>query len=99
MIWVSSPDADPIGAMVDSITLADATWEVWFGANADFSTVTYRRAENVSEVAMDLRGFVTAALTRAEAAEDWYLLGVQAGFEIWRSSEPLETSSFWVEIQ
>lgn len=101
MIWVDSHDAGPIGEMVDLVELEGASWEVWRGENTEFgfSTVTYRRTEGTSEVAFDLIDFVTDALDRVDATSDWYLLGVEAGFELWRANDRFTTESYEVRIE
>jgi hypothetical protein len=99
MIWLSSEDVNPLGSLVELVSLAGAEWEVWLGTGGEFSTVTYRRTENVFEAELELRELVVDALTRGGATEDWYLLGAQAGFEIWRASKALTTHSYRVDIQ
>lgn len=101
MIWVDHRDAGPIGEMVDRVELEGASWEVWLGENTEFgfSTVTYRRTEGTSNLTLDLTDFVTGALDRVQATPEWYLLGVEAGFEIWRSTERFTTHGYEVRIE
>lgn len=100
MVWVDSHDASPIGEMVDLVELEGASWEVWRGQNTDFgfATVTYRRTEGTTDVTLDLLGFVQGALDVVEAPEDWYLLGVEAGFELWRATDRFASQSYEVRI-
>lgn len=99
MIWVAERDVTPIGEKIDQIELEGATWEVWFGPNSGFSTVTYRRTEGVSDFSLELTGFVADAVTRSDLEPNWYLLSVEAGFELWQASEPLTTHRYEVRIE
>jgi len=99
MIWVADRDATPIGELVDSVELEGATWEVWTGPNVGRSAVTYRRTAGTADLTLDLLGFVQGALVLAEATPDWYLLGVQAGFELWRATDRYTTESYEVRIE
>ncbi len=100
MIWVAHRDATPIGEMVDSIEVEGASWQVWSGLGSGFSTLTYRRAESVlGEVTLDLRGFLDDAIERGVATADWYLLGVEAGFELWHAASPFTIDAYEVRIE
>ena len=100
MIWVSTQgNAIPFGDNTDSMSLDDAGWEVWYGTNPDsWDILTYRRTTDVAWVDMDLVPFVTDAVGRGYVTDSWYLLGVQAGFEIWQRTETMTTDCYSVEI-
>jgi cellulose 1,4-beta-cellobiosidase len=111
MIWPSySPGATPAGTKIaDSVTIAGAIWELWVdpahtdgGRTATWTYLAYRRATPESAgVVFDLKGFLDDALGRGSGGLGgaWYLLGVQAGFEIWQGVDALATTTFSVEIK
>jgi hypothetical protein len=99
MIWLYKRDTTPIGSMVGSVTLAGATWEVWYGTHDGFSTVSYIRVPSVTSVTgLDLKPFFSDAVTRGYAQASAYLLGIQAGFEIWEMNQNMVTNSFSVSV-
>jgi hypothetical protein len=98
MIWASCRDARPNGSFVGAVTIAGADWELWYGPMASYNTATYRRVSNADAVDLDLVPFLADATARGYADRAWYLLSVQAGFEIWRASAPFVVSSYSVDI-
>jgi hypothetical protein len=100
MIWTRTRDATPIGADQGyTVDIAGATWEVWYGSPGGWNTATYRRVTNTDEVDMDLLPFVEHAVDAGWAQGDWYVLGVEAGFEIWEQYEEMTTSWFEVHVE
>ena len=78
----------PIGGMVGTVNLASATYEVWTGTvtPGGWKYIAYRRSPGSSSaVNFDLKQFVMDAASRNQVSSNDYLLGVQAGFEIWQS--------------
>lgn len=100
MIWTSFRDVTPIGTYQNStIDLEGASWEVWYGSPGGWNTVTYRRVTNTAEVDMDLLPFLEHAVDEGYAEDDWYVLGVEAGFEIWAQYEAMTTSYYQVQVE
>jgi hypothetical protein len=97
MIWLNDRDgATPIGSNVGSIDLAGAQWEVWYGQNNGWNTVTYRRRPVTSSVTdFDLMPFFEDSVTRGYAQSSDYLLGIQAGFEIWVGNQEEFSIETW----
>jgi cellulose 1,4-beta-cellobiosidase len=61
--------------------------------------VSYVRATNTTSVSnLDLKPFMADAVTRNYITNAGYLLGVQAGFEIWQQTASMTTNSFSVAI-
>jgi len=99
MIWLYKRDTTPIGSMVGTVTIASATWEVWYGSHDGFSTVSYVRVPSVNTVTgLDLKPFFSDAVTRGYATASAYLLGIQAGFEIWEGNQNMVTNSYSVTV-
>jgi cellulose 1,4-beta-cellobiosidase len=47
---------------------------------------------------LDLRALVADAVSRGYIGNSWYLIGVEAGFELWRGGAGLATDSFSVYV-
>lgn len=97
MLWFDSKGVAPAGYIVDVILLADALWEVWF-AQLDWKLVTYRRRIPVSSVELDLLPFIQDSIDRGYIDPEWYLMGLEAGFELWQGGEGLQTNTFAVQF-
>jgi hypothetical protein len=99
MIWINYQDTTPIGTQVDTASLAGTSWEVWYGTHDGFSTVSYIRATNVNAIDFDMKEFMDDTVQRGYASASDYLLGIQAGFEIWRSTSPFSVDSYSVSVE
>ena len=99
MIWVSYIGASPIGTSMGSVELGNARWDVWVGTNASWDVVTFRRVGPPIDI--DLKEFIDRVPEVSSVALDdsWYLLGVQAGFEIWDGRNSFTTQSFRVDVE
>ncbi len=99
MIWLNQRETTPIGSVVDSVDIGGQQWEVWYGPNQGFNTVSYIRATNTTSWNFDLKPFMDDTVQRGYAAAGDYLLGVQAGFEIWEATQNFSVDSFSVSVQ
>jgi hypothetical protein len=100
MIWLNQRDTTPIGTQGATVDIGGATWAVWYGPNAGgWSTVSYVRAGNTTSVTnLDLLPFFMDAATRGYTSGSSYLLGIEAGFEIWEQTMPMISNSYTVAI-
>ena len=88
MIWTAYRDAVPIGTNVETVTLAGASWEVWYGQNGGgWDTLSYRRITNAPSVDFDVMDFVRDGVSRGYYQASEYLLSIQTGFEIWEGNQ------------
>ncbi|HWA75111.1 MAG TPA: hypothetical protein VG937_22390 [Polyangiaceae bacterium] len=85
MIWLNYRDTTPIGSKVASVSLAGTTWDVWYGTHDGFRTVSYIRT-NTTTMSFDINDFMKDTIMRGYAKTSDFLLGIQAGFEIWEGS-------------
>jgi hypothetical protein len=104
MIWLSyGGTPQPIGSRVASVSLADATWEVWLSngnENGSSRTISYRRSPTATSITnFDALEFVNDAIKRGVAQRSWYITSVQAGFEIWNGGTGLKVNEFAVGAQ
>jgi hypothetical protein len=96
MIWLNrSGPVQPAGSMVGTATIGGATWQVWTTRMDGWNYVAYVRAQPTASVsALDLKAFTQDAVGRGSIDPSWYLIDVEAGFEIWRGGQGLTTQSF-----
>ncbi|MBX4205250.1 MAG: cellulose-binding protein, partial [Candidatus Doudnabacteria bacterium] len=78
------------------VTISGTRWEVWTTRMPDWNYIAYVRADgNVLSVAnLDLKAFTDDAVSRGSVEPGWYLIDVEAGFEIWQGGLGLGTNSF-----
>lgn len=103
MIWLDeTADAVPAGSMTATVTIAGTPWKVYTGMVNTWHYIAYERAASPNPVSnLDLKDFITDATTRnVGATSSWYLLSVEAGFEIWKGSmsTPFTTGAYSVTI-
>jgi cellulase/cellobiase CelA1 len=97
MIWINHlGPPQPVGSRVGTVSLAGATWDVWFG-NTGWNVVSYVRQQTTTAFDGTLRSFVDDAISRGHAQRAWYLTSVQFGFEPWVGGPGLAVSSFSVD--
>jgi hypothetical protein len=97
MIWVDrNGPPQPVGSHVGTVTLAGATWDVWYG-NIGWNVVSYVRQQGSHTFDGDLRGFIDDAASRGHVQTSWYLTSVQFGFEPWVGGPGLAVTSFSVD--
>jgi len=96
MIWLNRQGSiQPVGSQVGTVSLAGATWNVWFG-NIGWNVVSYVRTSATSSMDFRVNDFYTDAVNRGYAQRAWYLTSIQAGFEPWIGGAGLAVNSFSV---
>lgn len=97
MIWIDrNGPPQPVGSPIGTVSLAGATWEVWYG-NIGWNVVSYVRQSGTESFRGDLRAFVDDAARRGHVQTSWYLTSVQFGFEPWVGGPGLAVRSFSVD--
>jgi hypothetical protein len=102
MIWLNHHGPKhPYGSEVASnVSIGGRSYNVWYGARArSYGTVTYEMTSGVRSVSnLDLRTLAADAVSRGYLLKSWYLISVQAGFEVWQGGKGLATKSFFVNV-
>jgi hypothetical protein len=94
MIWLNHQGPiQPIGSQVGTVSLAGATWEVWFGS-IGWNVISYVRTSPAATLDFAVDTFYGDAVSRGYAERSWYLTSVQAGFEPWVGGAGLEVDDF-----
>ena len=105
MIWLDWKGEQPAGSPSPvQFTTQGATFEVWLDApNAQHGwyIISFRllgsSVPSISNLAvsnLDLRPFINEGVNRGFIQQSWYLISVQAGFELWHGGAGLATSAF-----
>lgn len=100
MIWLDyQGPVQPAGTRIATgVPISGAAWDVWT-TQMDWRYIAYVRTGGAASVDdIDLRAFTRDAVSRGSVEEDWYLIDVEAGFEIWRGGAGLRTNSFSVQV-
>jgi len=100
MIWLNHRGhIQPYGSKVASnVSIGGRGYDVWFGKQA-WNTVSYTMTSGTSSVSvMGLRPLIEDAIRRGYISPSWYLVDVEAGFEIWRHGAGLATRRFSVHV-
>ena len=102
MIWLDeTSDVVPAGTAGAAVTIAGTSWQIYTGTMNTWHYIAYKRAASGAGVSnLDLKAFMTDAATRnVGATTAWYLLSVEAGFEIWTGQNvSFTTNSYSVTV-
>jgi hypothetical protein len=100
MIWLNhNGPVQPFGSKVASnVGIGGRSYDVWFGKQA-WNTVSYTMTSGTTSVSnLDLQPLIADAVSRGYISPSWYLIDVEAGFELWHGGTGLATKSFSVDV-
>jgi len=98
MIWLNhNGSVQPFGSQVASnVSIGGRGFNVWFG-NQGWNTISYTMTSPATSVSnLDIDQLVADAVGRGYINNSWYLIDVEAGFELWQGGAGLATNSFSV---
>lgn len=101
MIWLNrNGPVHPAGSQVASnVSLGGRSYDVWGGRMSGWKAVSYAMTSGTTSVGnLDLQPLVADAVSRGYIQDSWYLIDVEAGFEIWQGGAGLATDSFSVRV-
>jgi hypothetical protein len=100
MIWLNHHGAvQPFGAQVGTVSVGGRRYNVWFG-NQGWNTISYAMTAPAASVSkLDIDQLVADAVSRGYIQKTWYLIDVEAGFELWQGGSGLATRSFAVNVK
>jgi hypothetical protein len=100
MIWLNHHGrVHPFRSRVASnVSIGGRGYNVWFGRQA-WNTVSYTMTTGTTSVSnLDLQPLIADAVRRGYISRSWYLIDVEAGFELWRGGAGLATKTFSVHV-
>jgi Glycosyl hydrolase family 12 len=100
MIWLNHHGPiRPAGTLVATdVSIGGLGYDVWVRQKA-WNTISYTMTTGATSLSdVDLRAFVADAVSRGYILSSWYLIGVEAGFELWQGGTDLATNSFSVNV-
>ncbi|ANZ40407.1 hypothetical protein BBK82_34710 [Lentzea guizhouensis] len=101
VIWLRSRGGvRPGGTLLAGETpIAGARWNVWLDRDQGRVRITYERVGEVTSVrGLDISAFTQDSVGRGQISPDWYLIAVEAGFNLWRGGAGNEIQNFSVEV-
>ncbi len=99
MIWLNHHGpVQPFGSEVArNVGIGGRGYNVWFG-NQGWNTVSYTMTTGTTSVSnLDLQPLIADAVRRGYISPSWYLIDMEAGFELWHGGAGLATKSFSVK--
>jgi hypothetical protein len=100
MIWLNHHGpVQPFGSQVArNVSIGGRGYNVWFGKQG-WNTVSYTMTNGTTSVSnLDLQPLIADAVRRGYISTSWYLIDVEAGFEMWQGGAGLATNSFSVKV-
>ena len=100
MIWLNhNGGVQPFGAKTASnVSIGGRKYDVWYG-NQGWNTVSYTMTPGTTSISnFDIRPLIEDAVSRGWISPSWYLIDVEAGFEVWQGGQGLATKSFSVDV-
>jgi cellulose 1,4-beta-cellobiosidase len=100
MVWLNSHGGvQPYGHPVGTTTIKGVSYQVWEGAQSWGDTISYKMLSPVTSVTnLEVGPLAADAIHRGYISSSWYLIDVEAGFELWRGGAGLATNSFAVNV-
>jgi hypothetical protein len=101
MVWLNhNGPVQPFGSEVASnVSLGGHTYNIWEGQQSSWDTVTYDMTSGATSVSgLDVGTLTQDMVSRGYTKTSWYLIDVEAGFELWQGGAGLATNSFSVSI-
>jgi hypothetical protein len=100
MVWINHRGrVEPYGSRVGTADIDGVSYTVWEGAQSWGDTISYVRDDPTTSVtSMDIGPLAADAVHRGYVKSSWYLIDVEAGFELWRGGAGLATNSFSVSL-
>jgi Glycosyl hydrolase family 12/Cellulose binding domain len=100
MIWLNhNGPVQPFGSQVATgVSVGGRSYNVWFG-NQGWNTISYTMTSGTSSVSnLDIGQIAADAVSRGYIQNSWYLIDVEAGFELWQGGAGLAANSFSVNV-
>jgi hypothetical protein len=101
MIWLHRDgDATPIGSRVATVAIGGVVWELWQGPHPGrgWRVHSFVRSANTDSVSLDLGQFLDFLISYGLSKSAW-LVGIEAGTEVFSGAGTLETACYEIDIR
>jgi cellulose 1,4-beta-cellobiosidase len=100
MVWLNhNGPVQPFGSQVSTATVGGRSYNVWFGKQG-WNTVSYTmKTPSTSVRGLDIGQLAADAVSRGYIQKSWYLIDVEAGFELWQGGAGLAADAFAVNVR
>jgi len=93
MIWINSHGGpSPAGSKVTTVEILGHSWDLYL--NPSSNVISYKKTSVTDSISLDFKYFIHDAVNRGFLFTTWYLLAMEAGFEIWIDGQGLTSYSF-----
>ena len=94
MVWLyKNGGIQPVGSPVGDVSIDGTTWTLWYG-NIGWNVYSFVRDANTTSASLNLNDFFQNLIANHGLSAANYLLGVEAGTEIFTGSGELDVSSY-----
>jgi len=101
MVWLNhNGPVQPFGSEVASnVSIGGHTYNIWEGNMSTWDTVSYTMTSPSTSVSnLDVGQLTQDMVNRGYTKSNWFLIDIEAGFEMWQGGQGLATNSFSVNI-
>jgi len=101
MVWLNkNGPIQPFGSVVASnVSIGGHTYNIWEGQMSTWDTVSYVMTSPATSVSnLDVGTLTQDMVSRGFTKSNWWLIDVEAGFELWQGGAGLATNSFSVNL-
>ncbi len=93
MIWINHHGGpSPAGSKVTTVEILGHTWDLYL--NPSSNVISYKKTSVTDSISLDFKYFIHDAVNRGFLSTTWYLLAMEAGFEIWIDGKGLTSYSY-----
>jgi hypothetical protein len=100
MVWLNSRGGvQPAGSIIASnVSIGGAVYNIWYD-RMSWNYIAYQMVSGTTSVTgLDIHAITRDAVSRGYVQPSWYLIDVEAGFELWQGGANLATNSFGVTV-
>jgi cellulose 1,4-beta-cellobiosidase len=96
MIWLNSyGGVYPFGSQTATTSIAGMNWNIWTGQQSSWKIISYILNPGGSTFSnLNVLALIQDAVSRGSVNPAHYLIGAEAGFEVWQGGQGLGTNSF-----
>ncbi|HWZ43394.1 MAG TPA: hypothetical protein VNW97_07940 [Candidatus Saccharimonadales bacterium] len=102
MVWLNhTPGMRPAGEKTASgVRIGGAAYDLWERRGDSGNYIAYVRTRPIASVSnLDLKALLRDAMGRGYLRSEWYLISIEAGFELWKGGAGLETTGFSATVK